>query len=67
VDVIAIPKRQTNAGFISFIYQFYFFTVYNQGIQTPYQGPVSRKSRELFGPEKPVIKLQSAYFEKLIF
>ena len=29
--------------------------------------PVSRKSRELFGPEKPVVKLQSACFEKLIF
>ena len=31
------------------------------------QGPVSRTSRELFGPEKLVIKLQSARFEKLIF
>ena len=31
------------------------------------QGPVSRKSRELFGPEKLVAKLQSACFEKLIF
>ena len=31
------------------------------------QGPVTRKSRELFEPEKPVVKLQSACFEKLIF
>ena len=31
------------------------------------QGPVSRTSRELFGPEKLVVKLQSARFEKLIF
>ena len=31
------------------------------------QGPVSRKSRELFGPEKLVVKLKSACFEKLIF
>ena len=31
------------------------------------QGPVSRKSRELFGPEKLVVKLQSACFEKMIF
>ena len=31
------------------------------------QGPVSRKSRELFGPEKLAVKLQSAFFEKLIF
>ena len=31
------------------------------------QGPVSRKSRELFGPEKLVVKLQSACLEKLIF
>ena len=30
-------------------------------------GPVSRKSRELFGPEKPVVKLQPAYSEKLVF
>ena len=30
-------------------------------------GPVSRTSRELFGPEKLVVKLQSARFEKLIF
>ena len=29
-------------------------------------GSVSRKARELFGPEKPVVKLQSVYFEKLI-
>ena len=31
------------------------------------QGPVSRKSVGLFGPEKPVVKLQSACFEKPIF
>ena len=31
------------------------------------QGPVSRKSREPFGPEKLVVKLQSACFEKMIF
>ena len=31
------------------------------------QGPVSRTSRELFGPEKLVVKLQSARFEKLNF
>ena len=31
------------------------------------QGPVSRRSRELFGPEKLVVKLQSTRFEKLIF
>jgi len=31
------------------------------------QGPVSRKSRELFGPGKPVVKPESARFEKLIF
>ena len=30
-------------------------------------GPVSRKSRGLFGPEKPIVGLQSASFEKLIF
>ena len=31
------------------------------------QGPVSRKSEGLFGPEKPVVKRQSACFEKPIF
>ena len=30
-------------------------------------GPVSRKSRKLFGPEKPFKKLRSAYSENLAF
>ena len=30
-------------------------------------GPVSRASRELFGPEKPFVKLRPAYSVKLIF
>ena len=29
-------------------------------------GPVSRKSRQLFGPEKPFVKLQPAYSVKLV-
>ena len=29
--------------------------------------PVSRTFRDLFGPEKPVVKLKSAFFKKLIF
>ena len=32
-----------------------------------HMGTVSPKSRERFGPEKPVVKVQSACFEKLIF
>ena len=32
-----------------------------------HQGPVSRKSRELFGPEKPFVKLRPAYSVKLVF
>jgi len=31
------------------------------------QGPVSRKSRKLFGPEKPFVKLRPVYSVKLIF
>ena len=31
------------------------------------QGPVSRKSRKLFGPEKPFVKLRIANFAKLVF
>ena len=34
---------------------------------SPGPEPVSRKSRELFGPEKPVVKPESAWFEKLMF
>ena len=31
------------------------------------RGAVSRKSRELFGPEKPFVKLRPAYSVKLVF
>ena len=31
------------------------------------QGPVSRKSRNLFGPEKPFVKLRPVYSVKLPF
>ena len=31
------------------------------------QGPVSRKSRKLSGPEKPFVKLRAAYSVKLVF
>ena len=31
------------------------------------QGPVSRKSPRLFGPEKPFVKLRPAHSVKLIF
>ena len=30
-------------------------------------GPSSRKSRKLFGPEKPIVKLGRAYSVKLVF
>ena len=33
----------------------------------PNLGPVSRKSRTLFGPEKPFVRLRPAYSVKLIF
>ena len=32
-----------------------------------HQGPVSRKSRKLFGPEEPFVRLRFAYSVKLIF
>ena len=55
-----------------------FFFVYSWGYRLlfpqtkkkktgPDQGPVSRKSRELSGPEKPFVKLRPAYSVKLIF
>ena len=31
------------------------------------QGPVSRKSRELFGPEKPFVKPRPTFSVKLVF
>ena len=31
------------------------------------QGPVSRKSQKLFGPEKPFVKLPTACFGKPVF
>ena len=49
----------TNQNLTAFVYRCYF--------SDSYQGPVSRTSRELFGPGKLVVKLQSARFEKLIF
>ena len=33
----------------------------------PALGPVSRKSRELYGPEKPFVKLRPAFSGKLVF
>ena len=35
--------------------------------QAPDQGPVSRKSQKLSGPEKPFVKLPPAYSVKLVF
>ena len=34
---------------------------------TTVQGPVSRKSRKIFGPEKPFVKLRPVYSVKLVF
>ena len=36
-------------------------------IVKPFQGPVSRKSRKVFGPEKPFVKLRPANSVKLVF
>ena len=30
-------------------------------------GPVSQKSRKIFGPEKPFVKLRPAYSVKMVF
>ena len=38
-----------------------------KGLENSVLWPVSRKSRELFGPEKPFIKLRPAYSVKLVF
>ena len=38
-----------------------------KGLKNSGQGPVSRKSCELFGPEKPFVKLRTAYSVKLVF
>jgi len=36
-------------------------------VRAPAQGPVSRKFRKLFGPEKPFVRLRPAYSVKLVF
>ena len=44
--------------------------IFEEGVVTSLSrdlGPVSRTFRELFGPEKPVVKLKSAFFKKLVF
>ena len=38
-----------------------------QALNNWVQGSVSRKSRELFGPEKPFVKVRPAYSVKLVF
>ena len=38
-----------------------------KGITALRNGPVSRKSRKLFGPENPFQKLRSAYSKKLVY
>ena len=43
------------------------FTPPSKSVTNCSLGPISRKSREVFGPEKRVVKLQSACFEQLIF
>ena len=42
-------------------------TVATSHMFSPELGPVSRKSRKLFGPEKPFVKLRPAYSVKLVF
>ena len=37
------------------------------GMVPAHLGPVSRKSRDLFGPEKPFVKLRPAFSGKLVF
>ena len=42
-------------------------TFFKQSQKKSKQGPVSRKSRTLFGPEKPFVKVRPAYSVKLVF
>ena len=39
----------------------------NQALEIGDRGPVSQKSRELCGPEKPFVKARPAYSVKLVF
>ena len=62
IDLLADKHRLD--GFVNFLTQIIELCSYNisRGL-----GPVSRKSRELFGPEKPFVKLRPAYSVKLVF
>ena len=55
-DVVLLPSR-TNLASVAFVPARKRFVNL---------GPVSRNSRELFGPEKSVVKLWSTGFHKLI-
>ena len=55
MDINQFVSTFGRAKFCSF-----YFTVYGQG-------PVSQKSRELCGPEKPFVKVRPAYSVKLVF
>ena len=48
-------------------YEFHIYFIYLVCLRIRAQGPVSRKSRKLFGPEKPFVKLRPAYCVKLVF
>ena len=58
VTVVGSPNfhQCAQAGFMDFIVN----------IIDSAQGPVSRRSRQLFGPEKPFVRLQPAYSVKLV-
>ena len=62
-DCIVIPNNQVPVVFQ--IQVRFFFTP--PPIPFLDLGPVSRKSRKLFGPEKPFQKLRSAYSKRLVF
>ena len=58
LDKIILIPMFDQPCFFSFVFKIQIITD---------QGPVSRKSRKLFGPEKPFVKLRPAYSVKLIF
>ena len=61
-ELIATKKGEQYSQPISWIQAWISFALLRSAL-----GPVSRKSRELFGPEKPFVRVRPAYSVKLVF
>ena len=71
-----LPILARNLSFLLFsemnpryvrVWDVFFYRVWYNSLEYNHLGPVSRKSRKLFGPEKPFVKFGPAYSVHLVF